>query len=420
MLTEILLKSLKPKEKGYKVSDRDGLYAFVSTNGTISFRCNYRINGRQETYTFGVWKKDLTLAEARMRLQDIKKMIASGQSPMINKKEAQEKNKQSGSVGQWVERYFESLDVAESTKKLKRYVINGHILKRWENWKLNELSFEAIRKVCDEINEGGAPATAIQVRNIMVGVYEYAIDHGEKLDNVARRIRPSSIHTFQARDRALSECEIASLNFVLSKISSASQLKHALKLLLLTLVRKGELIGAKWSEIDFENATWEIPKERMKMGRPHVVYLSRQAVDLFVGLNYMALGSEYVLPARSNLSKHISEHSLNRLCRDCVAAAEDYNIPLEKFSPHDLRRTGSTLLHEYNYTSDWIEKALAHELPGGIRRVYNKAEYAEQRRQMLQDWADLIDSFSEKYKDQFDESLTMKSVRQLRLAKQSK
>lgn len=416
MLTELQLKTIKPKEKAYKVADKDGLYAHVSVKGTISFRYNYRIHGRYETYTFGVWKKDITLAEARQQLAEVKQMIASGVSPMLQKRDKTKAEISGGTVEGWVTEYFEHLKIADSTRKRKAYTIKSRILEPFAKYKLSEITFQVLRKHVDRIEAEGAPATAIEVRNIFAAVFDFARDRGEEIENVARRIRPSSIHVFRPKERALAPQEIAALMYVIRKLSSFPHLKLAIKLLLLTLVRKGMLLQAKWEEIDFERATWTIPAEHMKMGKPHVVYLSRQALDCFIGLESLAMGSEYVLPSRGNPFKPMGISSLNRTCRDAAAAAADYNLPLDPFCPHDLRRTGSTLLHEAGYESDIIEKALAHE-QGGVRAVYNKAEYAEQRRAMLQDWADMIDGWCEEYAGDVDETLAFKTVRQLRAGK---
>lgn len=416
MLTELELKSLQPKDKAYKVADKDGLYAYVTKKGAIYFRYNYRINGRQETYSFGVWKKDISLAGARKELVEVKKLIASGVSPMLKKRGESRTKSESGTVVEWVNRYFDHIDIAASTRRRKQYIINARIIEPLGNYKLSEITFQVLRKHIDKIEAEGAPATAIEVRNIFAAVLDFASDHGESFENVARRIRPSSIHVFRPKERALSPREIASLMYVIRKLSSFAQLKLALKILLLTLVRKSMLLQAKWDEIDFEKRTWTIPAENMKMGKPHVVYLSKQALDCFIGLEALSMGSEFVMPARGNPMKHAGDGSLNRTCRDASNAAKDYKLQLDPFCPHDLRRTGSTLLHEAGYESDIIEKALAHE-QGGVRAVYNKAEYAEQRKKMLQDWADMIDGWCEEYKGDVDESIAFKSIRQLRVSK---
>jgi integrase len=159
------------------------------------------------------------------------------------------------------------------------------------------------------------------------------------------------------------------------------------------MVRKSELSNATWSEINFSEALWTIPKERMKRRTPHLVFLPRQALDIFIALKTFAGGSDYVLPSRYDSDLPMSAATLNRVLSSTYKAAQKDGEQLGKFGPHDLRRTASTLLHEAGYNTDWIEKCLAHE-QRGVRAIYNKAEYREQRTAMLQDWADMIDEWA--------------------------
>ncbi len=215
---------------------------------------------------------------------------------------------------------------------------------------------------------------------------------GTAFFNPAADIKPSSIAMFKPRDRTLQPEEIGVFFRALDNVGTMATMKLALKLVLLTLVRKSEFTHATWSEVDFKKWTWTIPSDRMKGSRAHVIYLPKQAQDLMIGLQMCAGGSEYLLPGRYSVSKPLSNAALNRLINVTVESVNDAGGELDVFSVHDLRRTASTLLHEAGYPSDWIEKALAHEQKG-VRAVYNKAEYARQRAYMLQQWADMVDSW---------------------------
>jgi integrase len=164
--------------------------------------------------------------------------------------------------------------------------------------------------------------------------------------------------------------------------------KLALHLLILCMVRKKELVEARWEELDFNDGNWSIPGERMKKEKPHVVYLPLQAIVMFEELRFLSSGSEYVLPSRGSLRRPIAHTTLNTAIRTLDLNIRDFVI-------HDFRRTASTRLHEAGFNSDWIEKCLAHEQKG-IRGVYNRAEYAEHRKDMLQWWADFVDTQIEK------------------------
>jgi integrase len=213
-----------------------------------------------------------------------------------------------------------------------------------------------------------------------------------KIENPAEAIRPSAIATFKARDRALSPSEIHTFFNALDQTATMPTLRLAIKFMLLTLVRKSEFIGATWDEVNFETEVWAIPKDRMKAGRPHNVYLSQQALDVLIAFKTCFGASSYLHPGRYETTVPISAATLNRVIDATVALIRDRGEEFESFTVHDLRRTASTLLHELGFNSDWIEKCLAHE-QRGVRAVYNKAEYAEQRRAMLQAWADRLDDW---------------------------
>jgi integrase len=224
-------------------------------------------------------------------------------------------------------------------------------------------------------------------------VFRYAAQRGDRHENPADLVPASSIAVFEPRDRALSEIEIGQFYRYLERVSCAPTLRIACKLLLLTMVRKSELTDATWNEVNFSRALWTIPAQRMKRRNPHNVYLSRQALDLFVALKTCAGTSPYVLPSRYDADLPISRATLNVIVTAVIKASKDAADPLAHFTVHDLRRTASTMLHEAGFNTDWIEKCLAHEQKG-VRAVYNKAEYSEQRRAMLQEWADMVDRWT--------------------------
>ena len=228
----------------------------------------------------------------------------------------------------------------------------------------------------------------MHAREVVLQVFRWAIDRGQKVENPALMVRPTSIARFEPRDRALSPAEIGLMYQYLDRVGTSPQYRAAVKLLLLTMVRKSELSDATWSEVNFSEALWTIPKERMKRRNPHLVFLSRQALEIFIALKTFAGGSEFVIPSRYDVDEPISKATLNRVLGYTYKAAQKDGEDLAKFGPHDLRRTASTLLHEAGYNTDWIEKCLAHEQKG-VRAVYNKAEYRAQRTEMLQDWAGL-------------------------------
>ena len=394
MLTDTALKNLKPRERLYKVSDRDGMYATVSPGGTVTFRYDYRLNGRRETLTLGRYGPDgISLAKARERVLEARRAVADGQSPAQDKQREKRRLTEAKRFGEFTVRWAAEARMADSTRAMRQSILDRDILPGFQNRLLTEITADDLRELCNRVKARGAPATAVHVRDIVKQVYGFAILHGEKVANPADDVGPSSIATFVPKDRALSPSEIRVMLDQMEHVASYPTIKLGLKLILLTLVRKGELINATWDEVDFENAVWSIPKERMKAAKPHNVYLSQQALDIMVALRTCAGGSRYLIPSRYDADKPMSNATLNRVTQLVVARAKQHKQPLEAFTVHDLRRTGSTILNELGFNSDWIEKCLAHEDGRSSRGIYNKAEYEHQRRHMMQEWANLVDAW---------------------------
>jgi integrase len=409
MLTNTSLKTLKTQDKTYKVADRDGLYVTVSPKGLVTFRYDYRLNGRRETLTLGNYSEyqasqqardtaDLTygmalsLGEARALLGKAKAAVANGKSPAREKSDGKREQRFTDTFSEMAAIWIDGAGLADSTRAMRQRILDKDILPALGKFKLTEISTSQVMKLCDKIKARGAPAPAVQAREIIQQVYRHATDRGLKIENPAESIRASAIATFKARDRRLTPNEIGAFFNTLDTVGTLPTLKVALKFMQLTLARKGELLNATWPEVDFEADTWTIPAERMKARRAHTVYLSTQAMDLLVALKTLAGGSKYLLPGRYETDQPMSEATLNRVIVATIAKARKEGREIGEFGPHDMRRTASTLLHEAGCNSDWIEKCLAHEQKG-VRAVYNQAEYSVQRRAMLQTWADMLDAF---------------------------
>jgi integrase len=408
-LTDTKLKNLKAQEKAYKVTDRDGMYVVVSPKGTISFRYDYRLAGRRETLTLGQYNEfqasqpkrnpetisygdPLSLADARDLLARAKNAVKRGESPAREKADGKREHKDSGTFETFAEIWLRDAGLAESTIAMRKSILDRDVIPAFGKRKLEEVTPSQVMALCEKIKGRGAPATAVHAREIIQQVYRHAKSRGLKVENPADGVKASAIASFKPRERALSPKEIQTFFTVLDTVGTLPTLKLATKFILLTMCRKGELLQAKWPEVDFEAATWTVPAERMKARRPHVVYLSQQALDLLVGLKTCAGSSPYILPGRYETDKTMSDATLNRVITATVEKAKEEGRDLPHFCVHDLRRTASTLLHEAGFNTDWIEKCLAHEQKG-VRAVYNRAEYAQQRRDMLQSWADMVDGW---------------------------
>lgn len=193
MLTDTRLRNIKPKDKLYKVNDRDGLYVAIMPAGSISFRYNYSIHGRQETITFGRYGVGgITLAEARERLGEAKKMIAAGKSPAKEKARDKARVKDAETFGAWAEKWLRGYQMSETTRNMRRGTYKRDLKPKFGNRKLIEITHEDLRALTDAIVEQGRPSSAVVCREIMMLVFRWAIERGQKVENPADLVRPAS------------------------------------------------------------------------------------------------------------------------------------------------------------------------------------------------------------------------------------
>ncbi len=387
-LTDTALKALKPKDKAFTVSDDRGLYVEVFPTGGVVWRYRYRLNGKQEKLTLGKYPA-LTLKNARIKRDEAAQQVALGRSPADEKQSVKRQAAEAATVAEFGERYFREI-VAKDRKDatIPRRYFDKSIVPAIGNLAVRDVTTENVRAVIWKKKDEGYDAAAGQIRGVLKRMLDYAMTCGLVSSNPVLALPMRHVHKAQARDRALTGAEIKA--FLTAAINSniRRQFKIGLQLYLLTMVRKSELRLARWEHVDLEQSEWSIPAENSKTGKPHIVYLSIQAVELFRELHRLADGSELVLPGRGTRAKPFAHNAINSALKVALVGQD-----IAAFTIHDLRRTASTLLHEQGWASDVVEKALNHTI-GGVRGVYNRAEYASQRREMLQSWADHIDSLT--------------------------
>jgi integrase len=416
-LSDTKLRALKSTDKVFSESDGGGLYIEVMPTGKKRWGLKYRtLTGKQETIRLGDYPA-YSLADARTWRDDCKVLAGRGLSPMALKrgdpipddaapvakelaqlfirewclkaiekaKAKEEATKASETVEAFARRWYaEIVEPANSTPRNIKRVLDKDVIPAIGGKQIADVTVTDILAITDKIKNRGADQMALQTRNVLKRLFAYAIAREKTQFNPAAAIEAKFIASARSRDVALSPEEMGKLLRAIYQSSIKRAHKLALHLLILCMVRKGELIGARWEELDLEQGQWAIPGERMKKDKPHLVHLSRQAVAMFEELKGLASGSEWVFPSRGDLNRPIAHSTLNQAVRSLEIDVRDFVI-------HDFRRTASTHLHEAGFNSDWIEKCLAHETKG-IRGVYNRAQYADQRREMLQWWANFVDS----------------------------
>jgi integrase len=350
----------------------------------MSWLYRYRLNGKYGKVALGHYP-DLSLKDARGKRDDLARKVAKGESPAIEAKLARAGMALNPTVREFGERYYkEQVEPnLKDPKDILRYLQN-EIYPAFGDKKLKDVDALDVQALVYRKRDGGRIAAAMRLRNVIKQVYEYAIETRLATINPAAMVATRYIGKARKRTRVLTPDEIKRYLRTVYQSNMRRQFKLALHIILLTLVRKSELLLARWEHINFEKGEWLVPEENAKMGKPHIVYMSTQVAAMFQELKALAGGSEFVLPGRSSLLKPFAANALNK-------ALEGLTFDMDPLTIHDLRRTGATLLTEHGFNRDWIEKALSHEAQG-IRAVYIVAEFAEQRKKMLQWWADYVDS----------------------------
>ncbi|EPQ4127905.1 tyrosine-type recombinase/integrase [Proteus mirabilis] len=385
-LSDIKIKTAKPLDKPYKLSDSGGLYLIVNRNGSKYWRMKYRFAGKEKMLSIGVYPQ-VTLAEARNQRDDAKKLLAQNKDPSEQKQLARlEKHLASESTFEAVAREWHASKADRWSLRYRDEIIDTfekdifpYIGKRpIAEIKPLEL-LEALRKM----EKRGALEKMRKVRQRCGEVFRYAIITGRAEYNPAPDLATALTPPKKQHFPFLTAEELPYFLKDLASYTGSVITKTATKIILLTAVRTQELRFARWQDIDLEKGIWEIPAEVMKMKRPHVVPLSKQVIELFNSLKPLSGHYELVFIGRNDHRKPISKESVNQ-----VIELLGYK---GRLTGHGFRHTMSTILHEKGYNSAWIETQLAHIDKNAIRGTYNHAQYMHGRREMMQWYADYMD-----------------------------
>lgn len=392
-LTPTTIGNLKPKTNRYPKSDGGctGLFIEVMPSGSKIWRYRYTLQGeRQSPVTIGSYP-EITIDAARERGRKYTALVAQGISPVTEAKKDRGATLSMDSVKVFAQHWFDAqiANKSESYQQSTLRTLEKYIYPDIGNKLMSDVTSADVMRICDKIKASGSPQAALLARNVIKRMYDYGIVRQVASINPARMLVARFVATQSSRERVLSHEEIGKVMRAIYVSNMPRPNKLALHLLCITMVRKSELLNAEWSEFDFEAGIWRIPSERMKKSKEHWVYLSIQALGMFKELQALATSEVYVFPARhGHEDKPISKSTLNQ-------AIKILDMDVQHFVLHDFRRTASTHLHEMGLPSDAIEKALAHTIKG-IKGVYNRAQYAEERKKLLQLWADFVDAQIEK------------------------
>ncbi|MDO2398858.1 tyrosine-type recombinase/integrase [Enterobacter hormaechei] len=373
----------KPREKAYKLADGAGLYLEVVPSGSRYWRMKYRFNGKEKRMAFGVYPA-VSLAQARALRDEAKKKLAEGIDPSFAKKEEKlVRDVQLNNTFQAVALEWHGTKVSRWSEGYASDIIeafNKDIFPYIGQQPVNEIKPLVLLNVLRRMESRGATEKAKKVRQRCCEVFRYAIVTGRAEYNPAADLTSAMSGHESKHYPFLTVEELPDFFKALSGYTGSPLVVLAARLLILTGVRTGELRGAFWSEFELEKAVWEIPAERMKMKRPHLVPLSTQALEIVQQLKVMTGQYPLVFPGRNDPRKTMSEASINQVFKRIGYTG--------KVTGHGFRHTMSTILHEEGFNTAWIETQLAHVDKNAMRGTYNHAQYLEGRREMMQWYAD--------------------------------
>ncbi|EOX7981076.1 tyrosine-type recombinase/integrase, partial [Escherichia coli] len=384
-LNDMQIRRAKPEAKAYTLGDGQGLSLLVEPNGSKSWRFRYRYAGKPKMISLGVYPT-ITLAEARARRDEARKIVAEGKNPSeVRKEQKLALRIQSENAFEKIAREWHQMKSAKWSAGYASDIIEAFqndIFPYVGTRPVGEIKPLELLNVLRKIEKRGALEKMRKVRQRCSEVFRYAIATGRAEFNPAADLS-SALEVHKSNHFPfLKSDEIPDFLRALDSYAGSRLVQIATKLLMVTGVRTIELRAALWQEFDLDNAIWEIPAERMKMRRPHLVPLSTQVLGFLNELKSMTGNYRYVFPGRNDPNKPMSEASVNQLIKRIGYAG--------KLTGHGFRHTLSTILHENGFNTAWIEMQLAHVDKNTIRGVYNHAQYIEDRKKMMQWYSDFI------------------------------
>lgn len=389
-LSEFQIRKAKQRDKSYRITDGDGLNLLIQPNGTKSWQLRYRFLGKENILSFGKYPI-ISLAEARQKRNDAKKLIYDGIDPSAKRKtdKIAAKNASRETFGLIADEYLQQMKdngASESTLKKNTWLLKI-LAKPLERRPIRDIHAAEILEVLKRVELSGRRESARRLRGTISSVYKLAIVTLRAEENPTIHLH-GALLTPQRVGRAaiVDERRFGQLLNDIDSFDGWPTIRSALQFLALTCVRPGEVRGAKREEIDMEKAVWHIPAKRMKMRAPHEVPLSRQALKVLEEIWPMSDGHDLVFPSIRSQDRPLSNNAFN-------SAIRRMGYSKDEVTAHGFRVSASTILNSRGYDSDVIEAVLAHQDQNSIRRTYNRATYWKQRVNLMQEWADLSDNF---------------------------
>ncbi|MGQ7844865.1 tyrosine-type recombinase/integrase [Granulosicoccus sp. 3-233] len=388
-LTAMAVSDAKYSGKPHKLTDGKGLYLYITKHGKY-WRYDYRYGGKRKTFSIGVFP-EVSLATARKRLQDARNKLSEGIDPSYHKQVA----KLAGSGGdtfkdvaeEWLQKRAEWSD---GHRRTVRQRLDNDLLPYIGNRPLQSIEPAEVLAVLRRVEARGAIESAHRIKTLASQVFRFGVATTRIASDPTRDLQGAlAKHTEVQLPSITDPAAVGELLRAIDSYTGNPIVLHALQLAPHVFVRPGELRGALWSEINFEEALWTIPARRMKRKLEHKVPLSNQSLAILKSLHHFTGAGTLVFPGMREDTRPISDMTLNAALRRLGYASGEVCI-------HGFRHTASTLLNERrDFDPDLIEAQLSHVDGNGVRRAYNQAQYVELRRSMMQDYSDYLDSLKQ-------------------------
>ena len=385
-LTATTIKTCKPKDKAYKLTDGGGLYMLVSPRGGKWWRFDYRFQSKRKTLSMGVYPA-VSLKDARDRRDEAKKQLANGMDPAIVRKSQKHQQSQPNTfeavAREWHAKFKPGWSDTHASRLLR--LLERDIFPWLGSMPVSDVSSPLLLQTIRRI-ETRSLDTAHRAMQNCGQVFRYAIATGRQQNDPTHALKGAIPPIRDNHFASITHPEqIGPLLRAIEGYKGEFITQSALRLGPLVFVRPGELRHAEWSEINLEIGEWRIPSEKMKMGQPHIVPLARQSIVLLTDLQPLTGTGQYLFPSVRSLDRPLSENTIN-------AALRRLGYTKDEMTGHGFRSMASTLLNEQGWNRDHIERQLAHAERNKIRAAYNYADYLPERRKMMQAWADYLDT----------------------------
>lgn len=385
-LTDTAVRNTKAANTAFKLYDGGGLYLLVTPTGSKHWRYKFRLGGKENVYAIGSYSEGMSLAAARAKHEWARKLVQQGISPREQRdKERLEHTQEAASTFKsvavdWIDKHREKWS-GYYLRQVER-TMEVDVLPKIGSLPIKAVSHAQLLDVIKRVESRGAETIAILIRQWCSAIFKYAMAHGLANSDPAAALRGAIVRPKVRHNPPLDPKELPGFRDALEKFGGYRVTAIAIELLMLTFVRTAELRKATWAEFDLDNATWQIPAERMKMRQRHVVPLSTQSLDRLRELRDWTGGRQFLFPNNRQSSQCMSATTINRALERMGYRG--------KLSGHGFRSTASTILYERGFRSEVIEKQLAHSERNSVKAAYNHADYREERAQMLQAWADYV------------------------------